>query len=82
MLRDTVYLLIDKEREHQDAKWGDIEAHPLTVGEWLLVLEAELDEAKRAWAKNTPPPHSDLDEIRQIAAVAVACLEQHGCPPR
>lgn len=80
--RKIVFAEIDEERDHQDRKWGTIQQKPHTVGEWLLILQGELDEAIKAWQKNTPEPHSALDEIRQVASVAVAALEQHGCPPR
>lgn len=76
--RQKVLQAVDGEREYQDRKWGSLQEHPLTQGEWLLVLETELAEAKAAWAKNSERPHSVLDEVRQVAAVAVACMEQHG----
>ena len=72
----VVSAVID-ERTYQDGKWGTIEENPHTVGEWLLILEGELAEAKAAWLKasNMRPT---LAEVRQVAAVAIACLEQHG----
>lgn len=82
MNRSDVYVTIDDERTYQDLRWGDIDANPHTVGEWLLILQGELDEAIKAWQKSVAPPHSALDEVRQIAAVAVACLEQHDALPR
>lgn len=67
------------ERDFQDAKWGPIEAgggH--TLGEWILLLEAELDEAKKALIKGGTGRNSIRSEITQIAAVALSALEQHG----
>ena len=75
--RQNVFEAIQRERTYQDAKWGTIEQRPHTVGEWLLIAESELQEAKTAWCKG----HGDagaLEELIQVAAVAVACMEQHG----
>ena len=71
--RNTVYAAIDRERAYQDAKWGP---NPHTVGEWILILQAELDEAKHAWVKN-PGDGPALTEILQVISVGVACLEDH-----
>lgn len=81
MERNDVFREIDNEREYQERKWGTIEQHPLTVGEYLLILKGELDEATQAWRKSRGDTDA-LDEIRQVAAVAVAALEEHGCPSR
>ncbi len=73
----NVFSAILRERAYQDEKWGTIEEHPHTVGEWLLIIEAELQEAKQGWVKG----RGDVDalrEILQVSAVAVACMEQHG----
>ena len=42
------------------------------------ILEKELEEAKNGWMKNKTGKDSALAEIRQIAAVALACIQQHG----
>jgi NTP pyrophosphatase (non-canonical NTP hydrolase) len=76
--RNEVYALIDGERDHQKAKWGD---KPLSVPGYLLVLRAELDEAIEAWVK-TEDDQAAMDEIRQVAAVAVAAMEWHEAPAR
>ena len=75
---DTVVLAISKERERQDEKWGSLEVKQQSVAGYLLILEAEIAEAKAGWMKNIEGRHSALAEIVQIAAVAVACLQQHG----
>jgi hypothetical protein len=68
---------IQRERAYQDAKWGTIDEHPHTVGEWLLVLEGEIEEAKQAWRKGDGDSAA-LEEILQVASVAFACMQQHG----
>lgn len=77
MARKDVYHAIDSERDYQDAKWGPLPERSHEVGAWLTVMRHCLNKAEAAW---TPQP-TDVDalkEIRQIAAVAVACMEQHG----
>lgn len=72
--RGHIFDAIGREREYQDAKWR---ANPHTVGEWLLIVESELQEAKQAWCK-TGGDFGALEELLQVIAVGVAALEQHG----
>ena len=69
---------VKTERDYQDAKWGTLEEKNQSVAGYLVILEKELEEAKNGWIKNTEGKHSALAEIRQIAAVAIACIQQHG----
>lgn len=66
------------ERDYQDNKWGNVREHGHTIGEWVIILEGELAEAKQAILKGGTGRDSVLSEIVQVAAVAIACLEQHG----
>jgi hypothetical protein len=75
---EEAYRLIEGERAHQKAKWGD---HPLSVPGYLLVLRAEIEEAIEAWVKSEDDGKA-MDEVRQVAACAIAAIEWHGCPPR
>lgn len=68
---------IDRERGYQDAKWGTIDEHGHTVGEWLLIMERELSEAKQAWCSRRGDAGA-LEELLQAVAVGVACMSQHG----
>lgn len=77
MERSDVFAAIDRERAWQEHKWGTNAEHPHSVGEWLLIAEAELAEAKQAWVKGNGDGDA-LRELLQVAAVAVAALEQHG----
>lgn len=57
------------------------------VGSFVLLLDEYVRRAKVAYADTTGYrlPNSDdpvLDVIRKIAAIAVACGEKHGLPPR
>jgi hypothetical protein len=77
---EYVMALIRDEREYQDLKWGALSIKEQSVAGYLLILEFELIEAKRGWEKNLKGRDSALSEIKQIAAVAVACLQQHSDP--
>lgn len=75
---EPVYCAIMEEREYQEAKRPNKQ---LTVGEWLVVVQAELNEAMQAWVKGDGDRDA-LCELVQVAACVVACLEQHGAPAR
>jgi hypothetical protein len=68
-----IFKQIASERNYQDTKWGD---RHRAVGEWLVIMEGELEEAKQAWRKSIGDEDT-LAEIIQVAATAVHCLEQH-----
>lgn len=69
---------VEVERLFQDSKHGPIETHPHTIGEWILIMESELAEAKLALIKGGEGRDSVLQEILQVVAVGIACMEQHG----
>lgn len=66
------------ERQYQDLKHGHPSEYPHSIGAWLLTIEAELTEAKEACVKGGTGRDNVINEIIQIAALCVACLEQHG----
>lgn len=72
MRRDTIYKMIDEERDRQDVKWGPLPRH-LSMMIWLTIITEEVGECAKAILKR------DLlgliTEIVQVAAVAVAWLE-------
>jgi hypothetical protein len=70
---------IVRERIFQDIKYGDLDnggGH--TLGEWAVILEFELREFKTALIKGGTGRDTARQELVQIAAVALAALEQHG----
>jgi hypothetical protein len=70
-----------RERAYQDGKWGPIDEHGHSVGEWLLIMESELREAKEAWCSNRGDAGA-LEELLQVVSVGFACMEQHGVVER
>jgi len=76
--RGQIFLAVKREREYQDRKWGD-KSH--TVGNFLLIMEGEMEEAKQAWRKGDGDADA-LRELLQVIAVGIACLEQHGVVER
>jgi hypothetical protein len=76
--QSEAFLAIIHERRFQDQKHGHPEDCPHSIGTWLFIMEAELAEAKLACIKGGQGRDNVISEIIQIAATAVACLEQHG----
>ena len=85
--RAEVFAAIDAERAYQDAKWGDIAAHPHILPRWLKIAIGEITEAAEAFSQFSGD--QDVEEVEntvkaemlQTAAVIVAALEQHGVIP-
>jgi hypothetical protein len=81
--RRLAYLAIDSERDYQDKVWGtQDESNPLTIGEFVLLLEDYVHEARVVWAGEPKPETQTLEFIRKVAGIAVNCMEQHGQPHR
>lgn len=86
MERKEVYKCLDIERDYQDLRWGsrreknntpDAEKPP---AEWINYIEHHLSKAKEQ--VYLLEDENALAEIRKVAALAVRCLELHGCPER
>lgn len=82
--RADVYAAIDTERAYQDSLWpGHVEpSNPLTIGEFLLLIEEYALKARNEWTREQKPEVQTLHQIRKIAGIAVNCMEQHGAPVR
>ena len=76
MNRTDIFNAINIERANQDIKWGPDK--PQSLPGYILCLESELEEIKRGWVKNLPGKSAPLNEMVQLAALAVACLERYG----
>ena len=81
MSQTDVFQEIILERIYQDSKWGTIEDHPHEVGSWLVIMDRLLAKAKNGYMTSVGD-YTALNEIRQIVAVGIACMEQHGVPSR
>ncbi len=74
MKETEVYHAIHTEVLRQDAT---IE---LSVVAWLTCMQHQIDVAHHALYHDTDPGSHDLtmDAMRRLAALAVACMQQHG----
>jgi hypothetical protein len=77
-MRWEVFAAIEAERRRKNSTYSGIKVNTThTVGEFLLIADAKMQEAKQAWVKDTGDATA-LCELLQVAAVAVACMETHG----
>ena len=81
LTRKDVFFAIEQERDHQDTQWGTLDEHPREVGSWLTIMRQLLNDAERAYMSQRGDIGA-LDELRKVVAVGVACMQQHGVPPR
>jgi hypothetical protein len=85
--RREVYDAIDTERSYQlhvveeDSERYDDSLPDHSVGDYLVMLDTYLLQAKVAWTKNAGDAKA-LHDIRKIAGIAVHCMEDHGAPKR
>ncbi|MBZ9752062.1 hypothetical protein K7W42_14470 [Deinococcus sp. HMF7604] len=67
---------VRRERERQDAKWGEQNLDPAV---WLMILGEEVGEANNAALEHLMGNARDLShyrtELLQVAAVAVSAVE-------
>lgn len=86
MERYEVYKEIDAERKYQDLLWiprkekNDTPDEEKSPAEWINYIEYQIAKAKEdVYLLNK---EEALAHVRKIAALAVRCLELHGCPKR
>lgn len=81
--RAEVFAAINSERRYQEEKWG---GHLHEAESWVLFIEhyAFLARTKASTLDFTEPANLSayLDDLRKIATLAVAAMEQHGAPNR
>lgn len=77
---EHVFGAIARERAYQDEKRGTATQRSLSIAEYLLIADAELSEAKAAMHRERH--RQALEELLQVIAVGVACLETHGVVER
>ena len=69
-MREDVFDIIESERDYQDKLWG-VQNH--LPEHWVTILMKEVGEAAKAVLENSSSEY--IDEMTQVAAVAVAALE-------
>lgn len=79
--RVAIFEAIDRERVYQDMKRGPAHDRGLSLGDWVLILQEELEEVRREFVRNEGD-RAARKEVLQVAAVAVACLECLGVVER
>ena len=60
---------------------GGPEERYLSIGDYLVVMRGELEEAEQAFRRGVGVGECLL-EVLQVGAVAAACLQQHGVVQR
>lgn len=84
--QSDILAAVESERAYQDSLWKDPENsdfnNPLTVGEFLLLVDEYSARARHAWTGEIKPEIETLHIMRKIAAIAWNCMEQHGAPQR
>lgn len=79
--RTDVYRAIDTERTYQEDRWP---GHRHSVAEYVLYMEQYLSDVRDLLSKNDDEairPRA-LAGIRKVTTLGVACMEEHGAPPR
>lgn len=78
---------LKSERQYQETRWNCITTSTCgkhSVTEFLVFMRDYAEEALHHLSRNSEPQASEfaLNSIRKIAAMGVACMEQHGAPLR
>lgn len=83
--RTEVYTVLDGERAYQDSRWGgQVHDRGHSIEDWLVYMEDYISEAKHICSReaaDTCYPKA-LGIIRKVAAMGIACMENHGAPKR
>lgn len=77
-LQNQIFMMVRKERNRQDKKWG-VQRHAFTT--WMAILGEEYGEScqatmKESFATKDTDQDDLLSELVQTAAVAIAAAEQ------
>lgn len=82
MDRKEIYAALDSERDYQDKKWGDVHTERVKeVGSYLTIIRGCLNRAEARFMDSKGDQEA-LTELRKVAAVCVACFENHGVAAR
>jgi uncharacterized membrane protein len=88
MSREEVFKVLDGEREYQNSKWSPYHLtdgipadHTKSVGDFITYMDDYFRKAKEQYTTETGS-RGALENLRKVAALAVACFERHGVPER
>lgn len=84
---DDVVVVIRSERDYQRRRWG--RRHPeggfveveKSITDFMVYMQDYLTEAFHR-ASREPGCTGALEVLRKVVTLGVACMEQHGAPPR
>lgn len=76
LLKEIVPAII-RERFHQEEKYPEEKRE---IASFIMAMRAEMEEVEQAWSKGCIEDMTE--EILQVIAVGVACLEQFGVAER
>lgn len=86
MKREKVFDAIDGEREFQDEQCARPDRpsmrSDLSMGDYLLAMEENLNRAKRAWYSGHQPYTDTMAYVRKVCALGVSAGEKFGMPER
>ncbi len=85
MERKDVYALIDAERDYQDNYWGDIDDDGWNPTDWCVFIRQYVEKAEIAMLGASTVGEArkrQMENIRKIAALAVAAMENNKTPKR
>lgn len=80
MERSEVYKIIDEERDYQEWRWPR-PAHNHSITEYLVYMRHYVNKALDK-VSTSDGDKVALEDVRKIAALAVACMEENGAVGR
>jgi hypothetical protein len=85
--RRDVYAAIDSERDYQEDRWGKTASSgrlgngDRTIDEFVLYMVGYANRLAN-FASISDDAAAKLECVRKLTTLGVACMEQHGAPPR
>lgn len=80
--RENVFAVISGERDYQQRKWGPT-TDDKRISSYLLYMQHHMNRAiEIAATVKDDGGEEALAYIRKVTTLGVACMEQHGAPPR
>lgn len=77
LTRQEAFDVVDSERDYQETRWGYISKENRSLPEYFILIEAQIQTAKEKII-NDADKTAAMDEMRKIAAIAIATIEKFG----